>query len=61
MDHVALSIDKLYIDGQCGSKKFAGVIVVRFEKVSQVTPLYKDAIPMRDPLSVLFGPRISLF
>ena len=47
-----LIIDKVYIDRSCGSKTVAGVLLARF----------KDTVPLpvRDPLSVLLGPRISL-
>ena len=31
------TIDKVYIDGPCGSKTLAGVLLARFERVSHVT------------------------
>ena len=35
------AIDKVYIDGPCGSKKIAGVLLARFESVSHVTHFNK--------------------
>ena len=35
------TIDKVYIDGPCGFKKFAGVLLARFERVSHLTHSYK--------------------
>ena len=34
-------IDKVHIDGPCGSKTLAGVLLVRFERVSHVTHFYR--------------------
>ena len=36
-----ICIDKVYIDGLCGPKKLAGVLLARFERVSHVTHFYK--------------------
>ena len=35
------TIDKVYIDGPCGSKPLAGVLLARFERVSDMTHLCK--------------------
>ena len=35
------TIHKVYIDGPCGSKTFAGVLLARFERVSHMTRLKK--------------------
>ena len=34
-------IDKVYIDGPCGSNTLADVLLARFERVSHVTHFYK--------------------
>ena len=33
--------EKVYIDGPCGSKTLAGVLLAHFERVSHVTHFYK--------------------
>ena len=40
---LTIIIDKVYIDGPCGSKTLAGVLLLlaRFERVSHVTHFYK--------------------
>ena len=45
-----INIDKVYIDGSCGSKNGAGVLLVHLKRVRYVNKFYKDTIPMRDPL-----------
>ena len=35
-------IDKVYIDGPCGSKTISGVLLARFERVSHVTHFHKE-------------------
>ena len=54
-------IDKLYINGKCGSITLSGVLLAHFEGVSHVSHSSKDTIPMRDPKSVRLGTRLSLF
>ena len=34
---IVIIIDKVYIDGTCGSKTLAGVLLACFERVSHVT------------------------
>ena len=53
-------IDKVYIDGSCGSKTVASILLARLKRGGHLTHYYQDTIPMRDPLSVQLGPRISL-
>ena len=43
---------KVSIEGPFCSKKIAGVLIARCERVSHVTYFQKDTIPMRDPVSV---------
>ena len=54
-------IDKVYIDGSCNSKTVYGVLLTCLKRVSHVTHFYKDTIPMRDPLLVRLGPKLSLY
>ena len=35
------SLDKVYIDGPCGYRKLAGVLLACLERVSHVTHFYK--------------------
>ena len=53
-------IDKVYLDGSCGSKTEAGILFASLKRVGHLTHFYKDTQPMLDPLSVQMGPRISL-
>ena len=41
-----LTIDKLYIDGPCGSKTLAGFLLARFERVNHMTHFYRYAGPI---------------
>ena len=48
-------IDKVYIDGSCGYKTVAGVLLARFKGVGNIAYFYKDTISMRDPLPEYFS------
>ena len=55
---MALTIDKVYIDGPFDSKILAGVFLASFERVSHLTYFiqHDSTIPTCDPLSVLLSP-----
>ena len=53
-------IDKVYIDESCKSKTVVDVLLAWMKRVGYMTHLFKNTIPIRDPLSVRLGPRFSL-